>query len=416
SMFAVARLMDNTDWRMALVEKAYENPVTKAIAAEAYAFWSHAFPKWTTQQRSEGMAAARRRIKPFIDRPQMQFTLGLPGQTIDLAAALNEGKIILVPMHDDIGLESKRLLGAYIIREVLAAVKSRAHDAAASRQLTAIIIDEFPDFVGSMAEAVKDFLAQTRKYGVAITLLAQSIYQLPKDVQTEIHTNCGSLAFFRCTPEDAEIAARMLGHGVRPEDFWQLRPYHAYLKLMTAGGNLPPCSVKAYPPPPGSPSQGATSNLPKEIGVRDWMADVLEENGRPEMATLLLNPHRPVLPAQQELLTTLQRRIANLDELIRAAFVAKNTSFIVEKMQNLPPEQFSELKTDWREFLHWRRNRLLAAPCPPHFGNVAWLKHLSSLLVGYHWTICEAEYLRNHEQKSEPRQVKKANTPRVSRS
>ena len=408
SMFAVARLMDDTSWRMSLVEKAYENPVTKAIAAEAYTFWSNAFPFWTAQQRSEGMAAARRRIKPFIDRPQMQFTLGLPGQTIDLATALNEGKIILVPMHDDIGLESKRLLGAYIIREVLAAVKSRAHDRTTNRQLTAVIIDEFPDFVGSMAEAVKDFLAQTRKYGVAITLLAQSIYQLPRDVQTEIHTNCGSLAFFRCTPEDAEIAARMLGHGVQPEDFWQLRPYHAYLKLMTAGGNLPPCSVKAYPPPPRPQFQGTTGKLPAHISARDWLVAVLNETNRPEMARLLAEDGQAETQAQQELLETLRERLHNLNHVLQLTFVERVPEAAVDFLKELTPNAFTNLQADWREFLGWRRGRLLAAPRPHEYGTVTWLKHLSSLAVGYHWAICEAEYLRNYTQAKKRKPAAKA--------
>ena len=147
----------------------------------------------------------------------------------------------------------------------------------------------------------------------------------------------------------------MLGHGVQPEDFWQLRPYHAYLKLMTAGGNLPPCSVKAYPPPPKPQIQDRTGKLPAAIAARDWLVAVLKETNRPEMARLLAEDGHAETQVQQDLLETLRERLQNLNRVIQLAFVKKVPEAAVDFLKELAPDAFTSLQADWREFLHWRR-------------------------------------------------------------
>ena len=100
------------------------------------------------------------------------------------------------------------------MQQIAKAFKDRADQESEDRRTTVVIIDEFPDLAGSEVGAIiRNMLAQDRKYGAAVVLLAQSLDQLPDEVIMEIRKNTNNKMFLRVASGsgDDRLAKDMLG-------------------------------------------------------------------------------------------------------------------------------------------------------------------------------------------------------------
>jgi hypothetical protein len=94
--------------------------------------------------------------------------------------------------------------------------------------------DEFQNFA---TKTLLSMLAESRKYGLALTLANQYLTQLPPEIQDAVLGNAGSLLCFRTSYADAQILAPSLG--LVEEDLTQLAPFQTYAKLLHRQSPLP---------------------------------------------------------------------------------------------------------------------------------------------------------------------------------
>lgn len=346
-------------------------------AQQALHFWQKQFPTWNGPDQKRALAAARRRVENFTRRDLVRRALGQAGTTVDLAAALNGGKLILCPMHNEMGTESKRIWSALLLQEVIALLLARDPQAALPR--VTVVVDELAESVGTLAGFVQTLLNETRKYGAAVVLLNQSYVSLPPEVRQVVLANCRSHVALSLGAEDAAVAARVMGSPVTAEDVQHLRPYHAYARLAVSGGQAAPCQIRTLPPlpPEAAPPKRLKPVPPAEIGE-------LLSGIRPGRSAGALTPEAAGALAISDLLSW-TRAVAPGE----SAAVGE----LLEALAALPEAQYQALIARQRQSDEWWWGQLVAQPGAVR-NKARRIRMLSRLRYGIPWWQSDADYLR----------------------
>ena len=98
-----------------------------------------------------------------------------PRNTVDLAEALNAGKIILVSTEVNYLRDLSPLFGRYIISRVVSAALERAEVPRAQRRQAYLLIDECKPYVDHKIEQI---LTTMREYGLGVTMAFQDVGQM----------------------------------------------------------------------------------------------------------------------------------------------------------------------------------------------------------------------------------------------
>lgn len=363
SMLDVAAVLDNEKRAAILRRNGAHLPQVKAAAD----FWRSKFPSWNDRDQKQALAAAQRRIDAFVRLGILRRTIGSSGRSVNLAEAIDRGRLILAPMPDEMGGEAKRIWGAILVREFIQVLRQQSA-AGTTAQRATLIVDEVADSIGTLAGFIKVIITQLRKYGASAYFFAQNFSQLPEDVRQEMISNCRTQICFGAGIDDAEIAARILGQGVTAQDIQNLPPYHAYARLAVPGAQaepvlirmLPPVREKEPPPRPGpSARQPLSSHLPQ-------LGETVPENLQAGLA-------------DKEIVAYLEKHAAGRsDELIK---------FLL----SLPQERFEHICWVKRAYDQERRRRLLLFP-----GLVAdkvrRIRALSRYQYGVPWWMSDTGY------------------------
>jgi len=361
SMLSVQQLLEDDKWRKKLLSR------TSFAARPAVDYWEKSYAQMNPVDRKRALNAAKARVRSFTKSPVIRRVLGMPGKTVDLNAALNSGKLILVPMTDELGQAGKRLLGALLVREFLTTLMARKPGE--GRPAT-LYIDELAVSIGTMADYLKRVIAELRKYGASGNFLAQSYTPLPLELRSLMKSQCTTQLAFRGAADDAETAARVLGDGITASDIQNLRPFHAYARLSVGGGQSAPCLVRMLPPrkPDWPQPEGPESGQKPPPAA--W-APLL--NGAPTIGA------SDTLRTGPELLAFIEGRLMQ-DEQAGIDF-----------LRELEPKRFASLREAKRAFDRWFYAELLVNPTliPDQ---VERLKKISQLKIGVPWWLSEVEY------------------------
>lgn len=114
-----------------------------------------------------------------------------------------------------------------------------------------IIVDEAPTFMDQSADAIQSFADEARKYNVPLVLGMQGLEgQVPDQVASAIFRNFGTLIAFRVgNTEDAEtIYQGMKADYLKVEDYQQVEPNYAYMRMAIGRETTLPFLVKMNPP------------------------------------------------------------------------------------------------------------------------------------------------------------------------
>jgi hypothetical protein len=365
SMLDVAAVLDD-EKRAAILRRSGANqPHVKA----AVDFWRSKFYSWNERDRKQSLAAAQRRIDAFVRLGMLRRTIGSGGRTVNLLEAIGSGRLILAPMPDEMGSETKRIWGAILVSEFIQVLRRQSAAGGVSQRAT-LIVDEVADSIGTLAEFIKTIVSQLRKYGASAYFFAQNFSQLPEDVRQEMISNCRTQICFSAGIDDAQLAARILGEGVTPYDIQNLPPYHAFGRLAVPGAQAQPTLIRMLPPvqakePPPRPGTAAWQPLSPQLPQSD---DAIPEK--------LL----PTLP-DKEIVAYLEKHAAGRsDDLIK---------FLL----SLPQERFDHICWVKRAYDQERRRRLLLFPGLVE-DKVRRIRALSRYQYGVPWWMSDTGYYR----------------------
>lgn len=149
-----------------------------------------------------------RRLWGVLSTPAFERMFVQPENKLDLYAAMNEGKIILVSTAKDLlKADGSALLGRFFISMIAQAALERSVIPIDKRTPTFVYVDEAQEYFGDDVETI---LSQARKYRVGLTLAHQTLDQLSPRLRSALHSNTSFKCAGGVSAHDARALAREL--------------------------------------------------------------------------------------------------------------------------------------------------------------------------------------------------------------
>ncbi|MFA5854707.1 MAG: type IV secretory system conjugative DNA transfer family protein [Candidatus Gracilibacteria bacterium] len=197
-------------------------------------FFTEEFLNLDSKTRQEYISPILNKVGPLLSSPLTRNIIGQPKSKFNFAAAFQKKSIILIPLPKSrLGDDFSRMLGMVFISLIQNAIQTRAANLQ-NRNFVSLIIDEFQNFA---TRTLQTMLAESRKYGLALTIANQYLTQLPEELSAAVLGNAGSILSFQVSYEDAQILAPTLG--VTEEDLCGLPPFQAYAKFLNQNRAMP---------------------------------------------------------------------------------------------------------------------------------------------------------------------------------
>lgn len=148
-----------------------------------------------------------RRLSILAFNPALRFSLGQPGNVLQWRRLMDTGVSVLINLG---GREAdvQRLLGALISTSLEEAALSRSDIPEERRLPYHYLLDEFSMFSAHSAASLERVLALTRKYGLSLTLVSQTLAQVPHELRSALQNTL--LIALRLGADDASWAAERL--------------------------------------------------------------------------------------------------------------------------------------------------------------------------------------------------------------
>lgn len=214
------------------------------------AAWA-AYEAMKPAERSQHLASPLRKVNEVIGRKVVRAVLAQTNPRFDMNQVLANGQVVVVSLSPGrLGGPAATLIGALVIYEIYKAVLARQAIPQKHRKPFGVYIDE-PKLLTQGSPLPLDSMFELfRGLGVGITLAAQSVGQLGRDLQKAAVSNAGSLVAFRQNRADAETLARELS-GIDADSLQHLPRFEAAARLTVAHGHVAkPATVKTPAPSP----------------------------------------------------------------------------------------------------------------------------------------------------------------------
>lgn len=203
---------DATDFIYRGREKIREHHLERLgeLDPEGADFWRD-LERLPASRRDEYLAPVRRRLRPFLRSPYTRRIFSQTGRALDLAAAMDEGDVILVNLKPGPNLsgDAARLLGALLVNEAYTACFRRQN-----RLQHFLYLDECARFLSTDVARILD---ESRKFGLSMILAHQHLSQLREageHIFRSVMTNTlVKVVFGGLDPEDAEYMAKLVFRG-----------------------------------------------------------------------------------------------------------------------------------------------------------------------------------------------------------
>lgn len=187
-----------------------------------------------SNEHGEILAWVNSKFAALSGTAAMRAILGSGADAIDFAAAMDEGRIILLDLSKaTLGESASRLLGYLYLSRVWEAALRRQHP---QRPFT-VMVDEAHTLISG---ALTNMLAEGRKFGLSVVLAHQYLDQLDEDLRPAVDGNVATTIAFRCAAGDASQLVRRLGDTVHAAALVTLPDLNAItLRTAAPGASFP---------------------------------------------------------------------------------------------------------------------------------------------------------------------------------
>jgi hypothetical protein len=211
-------------------------------------FWQW-FESTPPPLRSQVIGPVLARLRSFLTRPFVGQTIGMPRSTVDMRRVLDGGILLARLPKGQIGEETSRLMGSFILASAWQAATARTRIAEHARHDAVAYIDESHNFL-NLPGSVGDMLAEARGYHFGLVLAHQNLTQMPRETQLALSANARNKIYFSCAPEDAHHLARHTEPELSEHDLSHLDAYQAGCRLVVDGRETPAFTLHTLPAKP----------------------------------------------------------------------------------------------------------------------------------------------------------------------
>lgn len=248
TLLDILRLITDSDYR----EKIFSN-VQDGVLQGFYRTYEH---EWDDEQRAKASAPLLNKVSAFATNPLLRAVIGQPRSSFSFRDVMDDEKILLCDLSKGaLGEDVASLLGSLITTKLYLASLSRQDTPEAHRVPHYFYIDEVHNFTHGID--LSAILAEARKYRLSLTVATQTLAQLRRhndEIVASIFGNCGTLASFRVSGDDAIILAKEFASDVIATQLENLPDYELYLRTLiySEGSSALMASqaqrITAYPP------------------------------------------------------------------------------------------------------------------------------------------------------------------------
>lgn len=172
-------------------------------------FWEHDFGKYGNAD----LTPPKHKLSKLLLSGPVSLMLAQPENRIAFREIMDTGKILLLDLSE-VGTEARDLLGGFVLSLLHIATLSRSNIPRRQRKPFHIYCDEAHRFVTS---SIENLIAETRKFGVSLTLAHQYLRQFDQSKRDGILT-AGSTIIFNVDIHDANYLTKDLQGLVEPAD------------------------------------------------------------------------------------------------------------------------------------------------------------------------------------------------------
>lgn len=197
SIALLPRLLTDDDYRRSIIGHVSNH--------ETRTFFEARFEAWRQNFRDEAIDPVLNKVESFLAFPTLKNILGQATSSLDLAHAMQAGRIVIVNLATGaVGETPARLFGALLLAHLRSAAMARAKIPPDERRPFHLIADEAHSFGPA---SIARLLSETRKFNLSIVLVTQYLDALTESTRAALLGNVASLAVFRSNVGDANILA-----------------------------------------------------------------------------------------------------------------------------------------------------------------------------------------------------------------
>lgn len=227
SLLDILRLITDHEYRETVFTNS-DDPVLRMF----YRTYQY---EWNDDQRAKASAPLLNKVSAFATNPLLRAVIGQHRSSFNFREAMDEKKILLCDLGKGaLGSDIASLLGSLITTKLYLAALSRQDTPERERIQHFFYIDEVHNFTHGID--LSAILAEARKYRLALTVATQTLAQLRRhndEIVPSIFGNCGTLASFRVSGDDASLLAKEFASDVIATQLENLPDYDLYLRTLS---------------------------------------------------------------------------------------------------------------------------------------------------------------------------------------
>ena len=204
-------------------------------------FWAIEFPEWSQRYDAEAVSPLLNKLGQLLADPLMRNIFGQHENKIDFFDIMQNKKIFLVNLAKGrIGDDKSAFFGAVLITKIYQASMQRIRLATNERTPFYFYVDEFQNIA---TKTFENMLAESRKFGIAVTVANQNLSQLTPTLRSTLFGNVGSMIVFQISAEDAAIMELEMRPVFEVSDMINLAEREIYVKMTIDGKRWDPFSA-----------------------------------------------------------------------------------------------------------------------------------------------------------------------------
>jgi hypothetical protein len=237
SLLGVSRMLHDARYR-AWVVKQVKDPMVRS-------FWVDEFESYDKKFLQEMISPIQNKAGKLFLSPPLRHVLGQVGTKFNFRFMMDRRRIFVANLSRGLlGETHSSLLGSLLVTGFEIAALSRADSPLEAREDFFLYADEFHHYA---TDSFASMLAESRKYGLALTVAHQYLGQVDEEIMKAVFGNVGSFIAFRVGEADASVLERQFGGSYSRSQFTGLENFELCARLLNRepflGKGLPPLAT-----------------------------------------------------------------------------------------------------------------------------------------------------------------------------
>jgi hypothetical protein len=277
TLLTIVAVLTDDDLREYLLARVCSSFLGEELGKDIVRFFEAAQKQSGDQSFKNWVLYVSCKLTRFLSNTRIRKLLCAPKRTVDFRKIMDDRKILVVKLNKgDLGDQDTKLLGRLVTKFIFQAALSRSDLPREDRTPFFYYLDEFQNFV---CRDVPEMLAESRKYGLSITLAHQTLSQLGENgshsMLNSILGNCANKFVFRVGLEEAKLLEPAFLPQFDAHAMCQLPDRKVLARILTGNRPTPPFVFNTLP---ARAKQEMVDGVTSSAAARAWSRKTYSSN------------------------------------------------------------------------------------------------------------------------------------------